>query len=945
MKAKQIGLTEYNDIILSVYDANPVASLQKSGGKPTTPEFKKDTQKKQQPKSGTLVRETLRLRNTAVLNLKLAKKIQKYEKERLSQLKAFLDKDETSTQKGEESQLKREEEELSSKKNSPWFKSLMKRLRNLVKNALKKLYKKLVPKGVRSRLRLLRRRVNRFKKAVKLRIKRQWRNFTKPLRQLRRFTAPLRRRISVGFRRAQRNLTRPFRQTKRFAETVVKNPKKALLQTQQALTKAKDAVTFGATKVRQFAEPGVRAGREFVGQKINQGKKIVSEGWDTARSVYNFSREMISQASGKPPVPGGGNRLGFLNRFSGIGQKLNQARMGVMGGIQSAVKGGQQIGEAIAAKWSKWKAVLSDPQTYAKIKEGANAAFNKLKGAAQKLYDDFITWLAGTKWFREAIESRIGKKVTELLIKKGGKLALKKILTRLVIGLGTVLSLWEMVERWSKGDYEGAALSALGAIPFVGLVAVVVDILRELFPESWEKIVQQITGKTEEERNKDIKKAADITAKGYEDYGTGNLSDPGFGAAFAGAAAEGMEVGAKPQMVLVGEGGEDEFIVPKSKLAYFLGSDTALEFLNFGSGQLIASVQEYLDKTGLGSKAKANIKELSEVKDLPVQKGNNIKGISPVGTKIGDIVNRVIKFLTEGFESILEPIKKIFDWIKKNVLENPAVKVAMGIGEGIANFFLGGPAQAASGPPTAVDPYTGSISGDTFMPLASADAAGGRTSAQSFGDTAARGGRKHLGIDITEHSRKDSRAPVVAYKTGKVTFAQASNAYPYGEVMIDHGNGLSTRYLHITPAADIRVGKQVYGGQEVGKLYKYSNSSGQEQTHLHFEVYQNGKIVDPTTYVRNAKNKISAPLTAERAQQQHAISSGKPALNKNTPVGEDPNVNAEENTLMRLLSSKVPQPQSQPPQLIPMPIPFGGLSLASSLSNTPAWGHASVVGN
>jgi murein DD-endopeptidase MepM/ murein hydrolase activator NlpD len=941
MKSKQIGLTEYNDAILSVYGANPVAALR--GTKTTAPDLKKDPKKESKPKAGTLVKETLRLRNTAVLNLKLAKKIQKYEKERLSRLKSLLDKDETSEQKGNNSQEKREEEELS-KKNSPWFKNLLNKLRNLVKKTLKKLYKKLVPKSVRSRLRLLRRRINAFKRRVNVNIKRQWRNFTKPLRQARRFIAPIKRNIGVRFRRAQRNLTRPFRQAKRFAETVVKNPKKALLQTQQALTKAKDAVTFGATKVRQFAEPGVRAGREFVGQKVNQGKKIVSEGWDTARSVYNFSREMISQASGKPPVPGGGNRFGFLNRFSGIGQKLNKARMGVMGGIQSAVKGGQQIGEAIASRWSKWKAVLTDPQTYAKIKEGANAAFNKLKGAAQKLYDDFITWLAGTKWFREAIESRIGRKVTEILIKKGGKLALKKILTRLVVGLGTVLSLWEMVERWSKGDYEGAALSALGAIPFIGLVAVVVDILRELFPESWESIVSQMTGKTKEERNEGIKETYDATVKGYQDYGTG-INDAGFGAGFA-AAAEGMETGNTPQMVIVGDGGEEEFIVPKSKLAYFLGSDTALEFLNFGSGQLISSVQEYLDKTGIGSKAKASIRELSEVKDLPVQKGNNIRGIQPVGSKIGDIVNKVIKFLTEGFESILEPIKKIFDWIKKNVLENPLVRGAMGLAEGVTNFFLGGPAQAASGPPAAVDPYTGSISGDTFMPLASADAAGGRTSAQSFGDTAARGGRKHLGIDITEHSRADSRAPVVAYKTGTVTVAQASNVYPYGEVMVDHGNGLSTRYLHITPSSNVRVGKKVYGGQEVGKLYKYYSSSGGEQTHLHFEVYQDGKIVDPTSYVRNAKNKLSAPLTAARAQAQHtAASTPATPINKDTTVGEDPNVAAEEGMFMDFLSRKASQPSQSAPQLIPMPIPFGGLSLASGRTHSPAWGHASVIGN
>ena len=202
MKSKQLGLTEYNDAILSIYGANPVANLKGAKGKTTAPDLKKDPKKEQsKPKTGTLLKETLRLRNTAVLNLKLAKKIQKYEKERLSQLKAVLTKDATSEEKAGIRRSKKDEEDLNKKPKSFPLRFL-KAIKDLIKKGLKNLWKKIIPKAIRSRLRLLRKRVARFRKAVKINLKRKWRNFTKPLRQLRRkFIDPVKRRIQKLQRR------------------------------------------------------------------------------------------------------------------------------------------------------------------------------------------------------------------------------------------------------------------------------------------------------------------------------------------------------------------------------------------------------------------------------------------------------------------------------------------------------------------------------------------------------------------------------------------------------------------------------------------------------------------------------------------------------------------------------------------------------------------------
>ena len=52
MKSKQLGLTEYNDAILSIYGANPVANLKGAKGKTTAPDLKKDPKKeKSKPKT------------------------------------------------------------------------------------------------------------------------------------------------------------------------------------------------------------------------------------------------------------------------------------------------------------------------------------------------------------------------------------------------------------------------------------------------------------------------------------------------------------------------------------------------------------------------------------------------------------------------------------------------------------------------------------------------------------------------------------------------------------------------------------------------------------------------------------------------------------------------------------------------------------------------------
>lgn len=98
----------------------------------------------------------------------------------------------------------------------------------------------------------------------------------------------------------------------------------------------------------------------------------------------------------------------------------------------------------------------------------------------------------------------------------------------------------------------------------------------------------------------------------------------------------------------------------------------------------------------------------------------------------------------------------------------------------------------------------------------------------------------HMGIDIG----CGYGVPVVAADSGTVTVAE------WGEsggnyVMIDHGNGFVTMYLHNSSLA-VSVGDVVSQGQTIA----YAGSTGYSTgTHCHFSVFLNGSYVNPLDYL------------------------------------------------------------------------------------------------
>lgn len=95
----------------------------------------------------------------------------------------------------------------------------------------------------------------------------------------------------------------------------------------------------------------------------------------------------------------------------------------------------------------------------------------------------------------------------------------------------------------------------------------------------------------------------------------------------------------------------------------------------------------------------------------------------------------------------------------------------------------------------------------------------------------------HMGLDIAA----PEGAPVRAAAAGRVTLAEPDLFYTGGTILIDHGHGLSTIYVHMS-ALLVKTGTLVTQGEEIGKVGKTGRAAG---PHLHFGVNWFSERLDP----------------------------------------------------------------------------------------------------
>lgn len=126
-------------------------------------------------------------------------------------------------------------------------------------------------------------------------------------------------------------------------------------------------------------------------------------------------------------------------------------------------------------------------------------------------------------------------------------------------------------------------------------------------------------------------------------------------------------------------------------------------------------------------------------------------------------------------------------------------------------------------------------------------------------DPFTRGGAMHKGIDF----RGAIGTPIHAAARGVVSFVGRRSGY--GKVVeINHGNGLLTRYAHMS-AWKAKLGQRVNAGDIVGAMGSTGRSTG---SHLHFEVRINNRAVNPRPFLESTRH-VLEEIRADQPAASH----------------------------------------------------------------------------
>jgi murein DD-endopeptidase MepM/ murein hydrolase activator NlpD len=136
---------------------------------------------------------------------------------------------------------------------------------------------------------------------------------------------------------------------------------------------------------------------------------------------------------------------------------------------------------------------------------------------------------------------------------------------------------------------------------------------------------------------------------------------------------------------------------------------------------------------------------------------------------------------------------------------------------------------------------------DQARSLPISNPAPGRPISSSFGvrrDPILGSAALHAGMDF----RTGMGAAIRSTASGTVVSAGWNGGYGR-MVEVDHGNGFTTRYAHMSEI-DVSAGDRIERGTVVGKSGNSGRSTG---PHLHYEVRRNGTALDPLRFIKAGK--------------------------------------------------------------------------------------------
>lgn len=130
-----------------------------------------------------------------------------------------------------------------------------------------------------------------------------------------------------------------------------------------------------------------------------------------------------------------------------------------------------------------------------------------------------------------------------------------------------------------------------------------------------------------------------------------------------------------------------------------------------------------------------------------------------------------------------------------------------------------------------------------------------------------RNGEQHSGVDLATPQGSPIYAPmdgVVVSGGGKDTGFH--NNYCGGTIRLNHGNGVTSRYCHVSKIVSKQNGFKFKKGEIIGYTGGKPNTRGAGRSsgpHLHFELKINGQLVDPLKYI-NTTNLTLKPKVNNR---------------------------------------------------------------------------------
>lgn len=104
---------------------------------------------------------------------------------------------------------------------------------------------------------------------------------------------------------------------------------------------------------------------------------------------------------------------------------------------------------------------------------------------------------------------------------------------------------------------------------------------------------------------------------------------------------------------------------------------------------------------------------------------------------------------------------------------------------------------------------------------------------------------EHNGIDFAASAGTE----VFAVQDGTVEGVYTGDVLTGTEIVIDHGDGVKTVYHFVQAVEGLSAGDKVERGEVIATVAEANGAEYKDGAHLHFEILQNGKNVDPASHL------------------------------------------------------------------------------------------------